>query len=340
MYLDMHANRQTSRNGVMANEWIKWVFNLLSKIWTRLGHNQKEISNKTYEESKPIQATSVTSEMKHASLLGSFNIVSYNIRYGNANDGGNSWEFRRDAFYRNIQKLNPDILCLQELVEFQKHELLAGVRALGIEYDCVGRARGHHPDEGEYSPIMYKPSVFELVSSGTFWYSDTPDTPGGNTWDSGLPRICTWAVLNLKAEPSAPPVIVYNSHFDLSVISRKRSFPLLLSKIAANGHDTEPCLIITGDFNINSDDEFTPLEKAGFKDSYAIKHPSATAAERSTFHYFTGKPNPNQPKIDCIFFKPKHSGLVIDDADIDRYHEDNRFPSDHFAVWTHFEIKM
>ncbi|TPX50681.1 hypothetical protein SeLEV6574_g00768 [Synchytrium endobioticum] len=264
-------------------------------------------------------------------------IASYNTRYGNADDGENSWEFRRQLFYRSVVVLNPDILSLQELVEFQKHELLEGLKGQGLNYEYVGRARGHQPWDGEYSAIMFKPDIFRLLDSSTFWYSDTPDTPGNPTWDSALPRVCTWAVLKRLGSDTAPPIVIYNSHFDLSVISRSKSFPLLLSRIATNGHDQEPCLLITGDFNVESHAEFSPLTNAGFVDTYDMKNTNATPAERSTFHNFTGRQNPRQPKIDAIFIRPD-KGLTVTDAGIDRYHEVGRYPSDHFAVYASLDV--
>ena len=41
-------------------------------------------------------------------------VISYNIRYGAADDGDNSWEFRRPASIAMLQEQDPEIFGLQE----------------------------------------------------------------------------------------------------------------------------------------------------------------------------------------------------------------------------------
>ena len=46
-------------------------------------------------------------------------VMSFNLRYGTANDGKNRWDLRKEAVAAVVQKLDPDILGVQEGLLFQ-----------------------------------------------------------------------------------------------------------------------------------------------------------------------------------------------------------------------------
>ena len=46
-------------------------------------------------------------------------IMTFNIRYGVAQDGPNSWEYRQSILIDCLKKHKPDILALQESMDFQ-----------------------------------------------------------------------------------------------------------------------------------------------------------------------------------------------------------------------------
>lgn len=48
---------------------------------------------------------------------------------------------------------------------------------------------------GEYAAILYRADRFELLASGTFWFSGTPEVPGSTSWGNHVTRISTWARL-------------------------------------------------------------------------------------------------------------------------------------------------
>ena len=47
------------------------------------------------------------------------NIMSFNIRYGAANDGINSWENRKEFVYETIKREKYDFIGVQEALGFQ-----------------------------------------------------------------------------------------------------------------------------------------------------------------------------------------------------------------------------
>jgi endonuclease/exonuclease/phosphatase family metal-dependent hydrolase len=168
--------------------------------------------------------------------------MSFNIRYGTANDGDNSWPFRRDFVLQVIADQAPDILGIQEALNFQVDELSSGLDG----YALVGVGRDDGRSEGEYAAILYLAARFELQETGTFWLSDTPEIPGSASWGNRVTRICTWA--RLRDRNSGISFYAYNVHLDHeSQPSRERSAELLAARIASRTHP-DP-VIVTGDFN-------------------------------------------------------------------------------------------
>src|SRR5688500_16821533 len=60
-----------------------------------------------------------------AAAAADLRVMSFNIRTGSANDGNNSWNHpttgvdRKDLVVQTIEKYNPDILGLQEDLDYQ-----------------------------------------------------------------------------------------------------------------------------------------------------------------------------------------------------------------------------
>ena len=171
-------------------------------------------------------------------------LITFNIRTALAADGANSWQFRRDFVYEYLLRSNADIICLQEVVPAVKKELAT---LLENAYGCVGEGRlAESKEYDEINLVLYKKSVFELLSHGHFWLSDTPDV-AGSRYETQIhwPRTCTH--VTLKAENG-----VYNifaTHLDNEDESaREKGLNLILSRAGGSGKT-----IICGDFNDTPD---------------------------------------------------------------------------------------
>ena len=71
-------------------------------------------------------------------------VMSFNIRYGTAKDGENSWTKRRDFLVDTIRQFDPDLLGTQETLADQKDflaEKLPGYEAHGVGRDD-GKLKG------------------------------------------------------------------------------------------------------------------------------------------------------------------------------------------------------
>ncbi len=252
-------------------------------------------------------------------------IMSFNIRYGTANDGDNHWDKRKENVATTISEFNPDLLGTQETLQFQAdfiHDQVEG-------YTYFGRSRMKTPNE--HCGIFYRTERFTWLAGGHFWLSESPEVPESKSWDSSLPRMASWVLLHDNQNDRSPTILFVNTHFDhRGAEARLQSSRVIrqrieqLRKIADN-----PLVVVTGDFN--TADDSPPYEaflgdNAQLVDTYRTRHAARDPGE-GTFNGFEGKID--GPRIDWILADPRWECLS---ADIERRQFDSRYPSDHFPV--------
>ena len=254
------------------------------------------------------------------------NVLTFNIRYGTANDGENRWANRREFLMDVIRKEDSDVIGLQEALDGQIREIVA---ALPI-YAVIGVGRDDGRTRGEYAAILFRRDRFHVSDSGTFWFSDTPEVVASRSWGNTITRICTWARL---VDRDGRAFWVFNVHLDhISQPSRERSTVLLAQRLAQRRTPDEPA-IVTGDFNVGEDnpaiatllqskDGAPPL----LLDTFRVRYPEEKVA--GTFSGFVMDAIKG-PKIDYVLVPP---GTEVLGAEIIRTSRDGRYPSDHFPV--------
>ena len=248
-------------------------------------------------------------------------VMSFNIRYGTAADGADSWSQRQAQVVGLIRRHQPHILGIQEALDFQ----LQHIGDQLPEYGRIGVGRDDGQARGEFSAILYLRNRYEVQEQGTFWFSPTPEVPGSTGWGNRITRICSWA--RLYDRELARSFYVYNLHLDHeSEPSRARSAELLVRRIAERNSD-DPVLV-TGDFNAGEDQPPVQylLKQVPLRDTFRELQPQATGV--ATYHAFTGRTD--GPKIDHILVSREWS---VRSAGIDRSSEGGRYPSDHYPVY-------
>lgn len=246
--------------------------------------------------------------------------MSFNIRYGTANDGPNHWDLRRDFVVDVLREQQADVIGVQEALYPQLEYLLEALP----EYAMVGVGRDDGSRAGEFACILYRRALLNVGRSGTFWFSETPDVVASTSWGNRITRICTWAECTAA---DGRRFAVYNVHLDHeSQPSRERSVALLRATIAER-HPRLPVLV-TGDFNAGETNPAVLAMSAGgaFRDAFRVRHPEASPV--GTFTAFQHG-QVNGDKIDYVFASP---AWVVLEADIVRTARDGRYPSDHFPV--------
>ena len=117
--------------------------------------------------------------------------MSFNIRCTNV--GRDTWEDRIGIVTDTMVNSKADSIGVQEATP----EWMATLKETLTDYDYVGVARDDGKNQGEYSAVFYLKDKYNLIDSGNFWLSETPETPSLG-WDAGCNRVCTWAVLENK----------------------------------------------------------------------------------------------------------------------------------------------
>ena len=238
-------------------------------------------------------------------------VSSFNVRNDtNTSDAaaGNGWSKRYPHIANMILFHDLDIIGTQECVEHQVQNLLSCMPG----YNYIGVGRNDGGTSGEYSAIFYKEDKFELIDTGNFWLSDTPDVPGKG-WDADQTRICTWG--HFRVISTGFEFFFFNLHLDhRGANSRIYSAELVLYKIEELAKN-QP-VIVTGDFNLTQfSDSYKVLEESCIvKDSYNLA--GIRYAPNGTMSDFNIN-NTTIGRIDHIFVTPdqlevKRYGILTD----------------------------
>jgi len=254
-------------------------------------------------------------------------IMSYNIRLDAKEDynSANGWTERRNNLVGLLKYHNPDIIAMQEVLH---HQLEFISDELG-DYGFVGIGRDDAKTKGEYSPIFFRKAEFNVIESGTYWLSESPNKPGWG-WDAGHNRIVTWALLRRISTNDI--LAVYNTHFDhRGETAQKESAKLVIDSLARH---LEKPIIFTGDFNVTPESAAYNTITSRLQDAYHTSRsphygPHGTS---SGFEVCTDK---SINRIDYIFHNEKINVIkhsILSDS------MNKKYPSDHLPVFAVFKI--
>jgi endonuclease/exonuclease/phosphatase family metal-dependent hydrolase len=253
-------------------------------------------------------------------------VMSYNIRYDDK-DAVDGWAKRKGKVVDLLRFHQADLIGVQEALHHQLKDLEAALPG----FAWTGKGRDDGQEKGEFSAILYNKKVVELLESGTFWLSPTPQQPSKG-WDASLPRVCSWA--KFRHRDSGRTFYHFNTHYDhRGEQARTNSSALLVSRIKEIAKE-EP-VIVTGDFNVPPATQAykTMVEGTSLKDAMEISQIPPHGPEGS-FSGFDAC-QPLGQRIDYVFVK--------EPMQVQRYAhlteiQNGRYISDHLAVLA--EIKL
>ncbi|WP_308501224.1 endonuclease/exonuclease/phosphatase family protein [uncultured Alistipes sp.] len=183
----------------------------------------------------------------HEKAVPELNVMSFNMRYDNPEDGENNWQYRRERVARVIAANDVDLFGAQELLVGQLNDL----KGLLPGYAEVGVGREDGAEAGEFNPVFYRTDRFELLDWGTFWLSETPEVAGSKGWDGACERLATWTVLR---DRDGRELFFINTHLDhMGEVARREGVSLLLGRIDSLSGGRP--VVLTGDFNATPDSE-------------------------------------------------------------------------------------
>lgn len=243
-------------------------------------------------------------------------VLSHNIRYATSSPfkGEKPWSERKQLVlnqHKFATRLNPEsFLCLQEVLHNQLEDLLAGLNVDEKLWDYIGVGRDDGKEDGEYSPIFYRPYIWSLKYWTTVWLSETPDVPSKG-WDAASTRIVTVGIFQHRF--SHRTVLAMDTHLDdQGARSRYESARLILREINYYLTESEYTgyisgVFLAGDFNSDEhDDAYLVLtgDDSPLVDSANQIDPAAQYGNHNTYTGFNDEYPPE--RIDHVLLGPKH----------------------------------
>lgn len=224
--------------------------------------------------------------------------ATMNIRYDNKDDRkkGLGWDERKTRVADYVRENMPDIIGMQEVLHHQAEDL----KRMLPEYTLIGVGREDGKKKGEYAALWYKTSLFELIESGHFWLSETPDVAGSMGWDAACTRMATWA--RLRNRRNGKTLLLLNTHMDhVGQTARRKGAELILQRLKKIVHEGES-VVVTGDLNVSErDDAYQQLTndtQLPLADTF--KQTSHHYGVDYTWHGFNRVPEGEREKIDFI----------------------------------------
>lgn len=252
-----------------------------------------------------------------------FSVLNLNLRFGLADDGDNSWRFRKSCFPVLFERYQADFICFQEANDFQ----IEFLNDIFLAYGFIGK-RSPEPPFWQNNIIFYK-HPWHCIYHEHFYLSHTPTVPS-RFRDSLWPRQCTIGVFKNENRR----IICINTHFDFDISVQVASSKLILEHLSKLPTDVP--VILAGDFNASPSSPcnniFTGLAQTStavndvvFKNVFSKPYPG-------TYHGFTG--DVTRDHIDWILYCGKiirKEGIIIQEK------INGIYPSDHFPLYATFE---
>ena len=235
-----------------------------------------------------------------------------------------------------------DVFGTQENQFWQTEGLLKS----GV-YACVGvNVEGETPSAKNRwtNNIFYKKDRFEMLESGAFFLTPTPDTPSkAAEWGEKQFRNCNWA--KFKDKISGKEFFFFNTHFGLTPKARLNAAKLFVQKIA---EITKGATFFTsGDYNTSQTETATldallKTEPQLLFDSWKISKMPPYGPKGSFAGMLYNRPIRNSrvagnpvSKIDYIFVskdvKVQKCAVITDNIG-------GAYPSDHMPIEAHVEF--
>jgi endonuclease/exonuclease/phosphatase family metal-dependent hydrolase len=272
-------------------------------------------------------------------------VMTFNIANAieTEDDGENAWAFRASLNVRTIKRYAPDLIGFQQCDDGN----LETYRSALAEYQYIFGPAADGPDLYDYNAIAYLPERLELLDSGGFYLSETPEV-WSLGWDATYVKALTWARFRQKEDREE--FLHLNTHLEhIGERARVESVQLILCRLPELRGDGLP-VIFTGDFNCNpwapsyrvhvettfTDACYHLLRAYGFADTFLDTGGEDSAAS-FTFHGFEGArywaANHHMAgRIDWILTLDGARSIQTRECLIVRDAEPSVYPSDHYPV--------
>ena len=255
-----------------------------------------------------------------------FLVLTQNIRYAD-DEGGNLVIQRAPRFNQLVQQYQPDIMCIQE-----DNRMWAPIleKFFSDRYGFHGMYSGgpvaNNGQGGNKQLIFYRSDRYELLESGGFWLSDTPEE-ASKLEDSKSIRSCTWVLL--KDRLTEQTLFVCNTHLDtISNEVRLAQLEILYQQVGS--YMEKYPTVFCGDFNARPDSGvYAEVTKT-------LRDPHVTGGDPTGMEYtYTNYGTDDDPRrLDYMFYSETLAAqsyrILTDQYD--------GYISDHYGVMTEYSF--
>ncbi len=247
---------------------------------------------------------------------GALTMVTFNLHHDR-----DEWMERRRTILAELQRLQPDAIALQEVIEKPGVRNQAEWLAKGLGYHYLFVSTDPPGASKRYGNAVLTRRPVLARNEHLLQPLDDYRTVG-----------------HLRIEIGGRPVNVYATHFNERSDEngqriRRRQVEDLLRFIAATSAGAP--VVIAGDFNALVDAGDLSALRSRYGDSYGSVHVNNDLSTVSTLnrHYYQAP-----SRIDHIFFQQdemlaREARLLFDEPD-----GDGRWASDHYGVWTRLQL--
>jgi len=272
-------------------------------------------------------------------------LLSHNIRYATQSPfkGEELWPVRAPRLINELRYntlYNSEaFVCLQEVLDNQLHEIIGGLNNNVQDVDkwaYIGVGRDDGKAAGEYSPILYRSSVWKLEHFKTVWLSETPDRPSKG-WDAASIRIVT--IGTFVHRNSGKKLVAMNTHMDdQGKLARLEGAKLIVKEIEKHLERVENGLglpvLLAGDFNSEPHQEAYKVLNASTSPVQDLRDSVSEEMRYGHDNTFTGFGYEDEPnkRIDFLFLLKGLQWKARGYAVLESRFDDGVYISDHRAV--------
>lgn len=261
-----------------------------------------------------------------------FRVYSHNVRYATLYPGPNEepWKNRRELVASSIKThcRYHTVVCLQEVLHSQLTDLLD---LLGTNWTYFGVGRNDGKEAGEYAPVFYDKTQWQLIEGSTQWLSETPQRPSVG-WDAAQERILTF--VHFRDLASGRVLGVFNTHFDdQGSNARKQSAKFVCRNVHQNAQIMP--IVFAGDLNSLETDESYKILSGELVDTFYAIDKTSRYGFSTTYTGF--KNSDHHTRIDYIFTPNQQHAVHVGVLPSQLSHHTIRF-SDHRPIFTDFSI--
>ena len=255
------------------------------------------------------------------------NVMAFNIRYGTDNDGDDSWGARREIVVNMLKERAPDIVGMQECLDFQADYLVQELP----QYKWFGVGR-EADASGERMVILYKYKWLSPVEVTNFWLSETPGVPGSSSWNSACARMVTAG--RFYHHRTRQFFVFANTHFDHRSEGARQGAAEVLRNYLETIDESVP-VIVTGDFNSKAEDSvaWDTLVQGDVRDAWLAA--AETTGPANTWCGYKAPEPGTERRIDWVLVR---GPITVEHCETVVYEEGGHYVSDHFPVSARLRI--